>query len=506
MRVPSRWRHGWTLLLMASTMACAEDPEHVCSAADPWNTGEVGDACPSGPVDCRWDLGCHDASCGDCRDGSECRTLDGCLPDGSCGACTDTAHCVDGEVCRSGFCLPQSAPAWDLTVAPGDWEQLHVEWYLDTWFPCTLTVGDRVYDEGCDVRSYGATSRTYPKKSFRIRFPEDRDHPGYSRNITLRAEYNDRTYMRTFLGYETFRRLSDIPTPRTRHVMLSTNGEVYGLMLELEQTGGKFLESRGRDRYGSMYEAEHAPPFGALVPMPTHDDYAVYEEDVLYNKKTGDPDDHSDLIELVEEVLWQDYLDSGTSGPTHIERTAGAVDVDSQVTYLVIQAMLQNRDHVAANYHIALQRDESFTPTWEVYPYDLDTSFGCVFDEVDLNNICDELAHDVWWLNGVIPEGQTAGAPTELWANLLIHLVLGETTCQERFNERLCGRLAGEYWNERLPDLILALQETLADSVAADPNDLNDGLDDFDASIAGLQSFLVERQAYLESQLECGVD
>ena len=57
-----------------------------------------------------------------------------------------------------------------------------------------------------------------------------------------------------------------------------------------------------------------------------------------------------------------------------------------------------------------------------------------------------------------------------------------------------------------MPDLILALQETLADSVAADPNDLNDGLDDFDASIAGLQSFLVERQAYLESQLECGVD
>jgi len=242
------------------------------------------------------------------------------------------------------------------------------------------------------------------------------------------------------------------------------------------------------------------------MPMPSPDEYQVYDDDVVYNKKAGDEDDYSDLIELIEDVLWADYLDSGTSGPTSIERTAEVVDVDSQMTYLAIQAMLQNRDHVAANYHISLQRSATYEPMWEVYPYDLDTSFGCVFDEVDLNNICDDLTHDIWWLNGLVPDGTMAGHPTELWANLLIHLVLAEPDCQANFNARLCERLDGEYWNERLPDLATALQQTLSASVEVDPNDLNDDLEDFDEAVVGFQAFLDDRRDHLQEQLGCSVE
>ena len=501
MRVPSALPLA---LLLSLFVACDGDDGGLGVCTSEENLGAAyGEPCPSGPGDCLWGLGCASGVCGGCTSSVDCPALEACLPDGSCGPCTESFQCGDGLTCRGGACLPQEVPTWELTVDDEDWQSLHELWWEDDYFPCALTVGDVVYDVGCEVRPYGSTSRVYPKKSLRIRFPEDHDHPGYSRKITLRAEYNDPTYLRTYLGYESFRRLSAIPTPRTRHVRLLVNGEVYGLMLEMERTGGKFLEHNGRDRNGSTYEAEHAPPHGALMPMPSAEEYAVFDDDVLYNKKTGDPDDYSDLIELIEDVLWPDYLDSGTSGPTVLDRTAGAVDVDAQVTYLAVMALLQNRDHVAANYHISLQRDEQFEPQWEVYPYDVDTTFGCVYDEVDLNNICDDLVHDVWWLNGVIPEGTQAGYPDPLWANLLIHLVLGHTDCRAAFDQRLCDKLAGAYWTDRLPDLAVGLAETLRPAVEEDPNDLNEGLDDFDVAVDGLLAFLDDRAGYLGEQLGC---
>ncbi len=501
MRVPAALI---TLLLLSGLVACDGDAEDagVCAGVEDLGAA-YGEPCPSGPVDCLWGLACASGVCVGCESSAECRELEACLPDGSCGPCTESFQCGDGLTCRGGACLPLEVPTWELTVDDEDWQTLHEAWWEDDYFPCTLTVGDAVYDEGCEVRPYGSTSRVYPKKSLRIRFPEDFDHPGYSRKITLRAEYNDPTYLRTYLGYESFRRLSAIPTPRTRHVRLLVNGEVYGLMLEMERTGGRFLELHGRDRNGSTYEAEHAPPHGALMPMPSAEEYAVFDDDVLYNKKTGDPDDYSDLIELIEDVLWLDYVDSGTSGPTVLDRTAGAVDVDAQVTYLAIMALLQNRDHVAANYHISLQRDEQFGPQWEVYPYDVDTTFGCVYDEVDLNNICDDLVFDVWWLNGVIPEGTQAGYPDPLWANLLIHLVLGHPHCQAAFDQRLCEKLAGEYWTDRLPDMAAGLAETVRPVVEEDPNDLNEGAADFDVAVDGFLVFVDDRASYLSEQLGC---
>lgn len=501
MRVPAA---VLSLILLTALVACDEEvvADGVCTGSEDLG-GEAGDICPGGPVDCRWGLACASGRCGSCDTTADCRDLEACLPDGSCGPCSESFQCAQGHTCRGGACLPEEVPSWELTVDDEDWQTLHESWWEDDYFPCTLTVGDTVYADGCEVRPYGSTSRVYPKKSLRIRFPEDGAHPGYSRKITLRAEYNDPTHMRTYLGYESFRRLSAIPTPRTRHVRLRVNGEVYGLMLEMERTGGKFLEAHGRDRDGSTYEAEHAPPHGALMPMPSAEEYAVFDDDVLYNKKTGDPDDYSDLIALIEDVLWLDYLDSGTSGPTSLERTAEAVDVDAQVTYLAVMALLQNRDHVAANYHISLQRDARFEPIWEVYPFDLDTTFGCVYDEVDQNNVCDELVHDVWWLNGMIPEGTQAGYPEPLWANLLIHLVLGHDECRARFDERLCAKLGGDYWTQRLPGLIDGLAETLRPAVDGDPNDLNEDVAEFDAAVEDLAAFVDDRADYLRSQLGC---
>jgi hypothetical protein len=500
-------RTVWMLLgAMLFLVGCQCDTEPVelgqCGTTPGWTQVGEGASCPSGPRDCEHDLACVEGVCGSCSDSSECRDGLACGVDGTCGSCTTSAECSDGDTCREGFCMTP-VPTWDLALAGEDWSRIHEIPYEDDWYPCVLTAGGVEYADGCEVRSYGSTARTYPKLSLRIRFPEDFDHPGYARKITLRAEYNDPTFLRNHLGYESFRQLMTIPTPRTRFINLTVNDSVYGLFVELERPGGKWLALNDRNRDQSLYEAEHSPVQGGLMPMASLAEYEVLDGREMYNKKTGDKDDISDLASLIEDTMWMDFLDSPSRQETSIERTAAAVEVDSVATYLSIMAMIQNRDHVASNYNISFQRDPTGAPKWEVYPLDLDTSFGCVFNPDRGNNICDSLQSDVWWLSGVAPYEGDVGLPATSWMNLLYHLVLNEPSCSAAFNARICAALAGPYWNEELPRLIQATAQTIRPFVEADPNDLNSSVAEFDAAVTGMLDFLPDRQAYLESSLGC---
>jgi hypothetical protein len=526
-------RHHTRLLVLGllMTTSCATSEER-CAEPTPFPKGVAGMTCTAGPTDCEPGLACRgwtgepdaDAGvCGACTAAIECPELDGCQADGVCGRCESNDQCRDGEACREGFCLPETVSSWNLELDPEDWQTLTDDWYSDYYFDCTLTVGDEVYDEGCEVRPYGSTSRRYPKKSLRIRFPEGADHPGYSRKITLRAEYNDPTYMRTFLAYETFRRLTPLPTPRTRFVELSVNGDTYGLMLELERNGGRFLELNGRDRDLPMFEAERAPPWGGMMPMECSDHYEFYNSKELYNQKSGAEGDVAYLQQFIEEVLWQDWLDSQDRVGTSLERTRQVMDIDAHVSYLAVHGLIQNRDHVAANYHVALQSQGywagHFTPGgvgelendrlwWEVYPYDLDTSFGCIYDEVNVDNICDDIQTEIWWLGGMFPDDEPIGYPHEQWGNLLAHLVLDNADCRNVFNHRLHDYTQSPWWNEELPTLVAALRQTLRGPVSRDPNDLNTSSDlsDWDADILDLLHFVPARATYLQTcvDAECG--
>ncbi len=481
----------------------APDPDLLCGDTPQWMFEEAGGACPAGPTDCAAELGCVDDVCTSCTEARDCTKTFACLPDGTCGACTASSQCRGGETCRSGFCMPEEVPIWDLQTTAGDWEAVHEDPYHDFFYDCTLTVDGVEYADGCQYRSYGSTARTWPKLSLRIRFPEDFEHPGYSRKITLRSEYNDPTYMRNRLAYETYRNLMRIPVPRTRHVLLRVNGEIYGLFLEFERPGGKWLERNDRNREQSLYEAEHSPIQGGLMPMPDHASYVTIDDDIMYNKKAGDPDDYSDLIELIEETLWGDFQASPSRSSTVLDQTATRVDVDTHASYLAVMAILQNRDHVASNYNISWQHNSYGQPAWEVYPLDLDTSFGCVYNPTAGNNHCWDLQSDVWWLNGVAPLEGNVGWPEPVWMNQLIHLTLNQPQCLAAFNGRICRYLESGWWNEELPRLVAATAETIRPAVAQDPNDLVTNMSQFDDTVEELLGFLQDRRAYLESQLAC---
>jgi len=170
------------------------------------------------------------------------------------------------------------------------------------------------------------------------------------RKINLRAEYNDPTFMRTWLGYETFRRLTRTPVPRADFVDVRINGERYGLMLEVERLGGKFLEDNGRDREAPMYEAQQDWPSGALTDLPDDEAWRY-----VWSKKTGDPDDYSDIQSFVNEAIGADLADSPSLRDTCVDRTSLAMDMEAYVDYLAVMALIQNNDHVTNNFYVSLQ-------------------------------------------------------------------------------------------------------------------------------------------------------
>jgi len=393
--------------------------------------------------------------------------------------------------------MPEALPVWDLELDPGDWEEVLDQPESDLYIPCSLTADGVTYGEGAELRLRGGSTRSLPKKSLRIRFPEDADHPGYARKINLRAEYNDPSFLRTFLGLEAFRRTTSLPTPRARHLELYINGEYYGVMVETERIGGKFLELRGRDRERSMYEAADVDDEGALTPNDDRDEYPL-----IYEKKAGDDGDYADLITLIEDVIYEDYREHREGGAGIATRTTAALHVEAYLRYLALMAVLQSQDHVTNNFYFSHQALGGEEPRWEVYAADMDLTFGCRWDEANDNPLCDEFAYDGWWMNGWIPDDVEAGVDT-VWGNLMIDRVLRDPLLWPLYVHHVCELVSGEAWNEDMPRLIDAVGETIAGAAGADPNDLSELPAEIQAAQDEVRSFLSLRREYLATELGC---
>jgi len=444
---------------------------------------------------CPQNTACHDGFCGDCADASECRKLEACLPDGSCGVCTDVSQCRDAKACLHGFCMPDAIIEADIAMSEADFTEMHEYAYEDKWYDCSMTVDGTAYGVGEKLRVLGSYSLSFPKRSFRITFPEDVDNPGYSRKMNYKAEWGDFTFMRSFISYHLFRTLTTIPTPRTRYVKLDINDVYYGLMLEVERIGESFLEENGRDRDRSMYEAAAPYDYGALVKMLGDELYSDY-----YEKPAGaDESDFSDLADFLENTLWPDYLDSGTGRPTLTTRTRQTVDLDSYIDYLAIIALIENPDVVTNNFYFSSQNNTG-SERWEFYPWDMDLTWGCRWTE-NLDELCVEPEADHWWLNGIAGNGFEIGSG-ECWCNLLTHLVLNDEELLERYKARICQYLDSDIWR-RLPDLAAALQEYLTEAVAADQRDRNPDISAWEPKVAELVTVMAGREEYLREEVGC---
>lgn len=152
------------------------------------------------------------------------------------------------------------------------------------------------------------------------------------------------------LGHEVFRRCG-VPAPETAFVRVYDNGSFRGLHLAIEQVNKTFLERRHRDGDGDLFKLVW---FGRGT---------VGQHEKKTNPLTG----HTNLLALLSAL----HSTRGDEQFAVIERN---FNVDEFARYFAACQLIGNWDGYHNNHF--LYDDLRATKRWEIYPWDLDKTFG----------------------------------------------------------------------------------------------------------------------------------
>jgi hypothetical protein len=262
-------------------------------------------------------------------------------------------------------------PIWEVEMAPVDWKAMIADPYDRTYYPATFKAEGQVF-AGSEIRLHGGASSEMPKKSFRVNLPKGQQLKSGERKLILRAEYVDKTMLRTRVSYEIYRATTWLPTPKSEYVHLRINGRYYGLMNHVQRIGGDFLQAWGLNPDGNLYESD--PPYelavepsGKLTPMAPE----LYAQ--VYAKQAGLTEDFNDLVAFIEGVLQLPKDDFAANIDQHLR-------VDDWLAYAAGMAVLQNHEHIRKNFY--LYRDPAAADDrWVFFPWDLDLTLGHLWTE-----------------------------------------------------------------------------------------------------------------------------
>lgn len=372
-------------------------------------------------------------------------------------------------------------PIWEFEIVPEEFEEILANPGERITKPGQLVVDGVTHQT--TVRVHGGASRDFPKKSLRFNLKESALASGEDKLI-VRAEYNDKSMLRTWLGYQYFRNGTMVPTPNTMFVHLRVNQRYYGLMQQVERIDKNFLKTHGLDKDGNLYEAD--PPIELSVPggnlLPLSSDEAYYRTYQWHNGIGA----WEDLIEFIEFTLQiPDNL-----FPLVV---AAEVNLDSYLSYLAMMALLQNHDHIRKNYYI--YRDPSGDDgRWMALPWDLDLTMGHLWSEVD----------DVLDQRIIVDADLFVGEynPERFgYFNQLTDRVLARPLLRQRFLENVAYMMEHVVTDEFLSSRLSYAKCLLAPDLLADKNKWADN-DEYLDRVQEITDFWTGRVAYIETVLK----
>ena len=205
------------------------------------------------------------------------------------------------------------------------------------------------------TRIRGGTARSWPKKSFKVEFPEDhhcRFDPDLPRvdELNLNATYTDKSYVRSILTTE-LHQGSGTPSPITFPLRVHQNGEFYSVALFVEQCDRDFLRRNDLDPDGAYYKAH---------PGSTYTSAGSFEKKTRRQENRDDVTDFIAGLRLKGKELENFLMDN--------------VDIPAQVNFMAGVAITQNIDNSDKNHY--LYRDTEASGEWFMTPWDLDLTFG----------------------------------------------------------------------------------------------------------------------------------
>jgi spore coat protein H len=205
------------------------------------------------------------------------------------------------------------------------------------------------------MRVRGDSSRKYPKKSLKIKF-DSLQIEGLPKVINLNAEYEDKTYVRQYLSSKLMQQSGQMCFS-AEHVKVLLNGKFLGLYLQIENMDKAFLKRNNLSPKGNLYKATKD---GACLSI--FDNF-----DEKWEKKTNKKSDHSDLLQLIEDINYK-------PNDEFEEFIRESFNYDEFVNMLALNMFMSNNSTYYHNYY--LYHDLYNTGKWTLLPWDMDKTLS----------------------------------------------------------------------------------------------------------------------------------
>jgi spore coat protein H len=336
-------------------------------------------------------------------------------------------------------------------------------------YPATFVADGEVY-ERVRVRYRGDWARSWPKKSLKVFFRDDKLFNGHG-CVNLNSAWRDPAFVREPLAYHVYAACG-VPALRSRMVRLDLNGQFHGLYVEVEEPKKAFL---------SRFNLRGASVFKALSRAGDADERDLGNEESYrqcYERETRKAEGYGDLQRFCQEL---------ERAPSTLDFFARRVDVEEYINYLAATVLVQNWDCYTKNHYLVY--DGRGSQKWFVVPWDLDRTFGDRWDRT------------FGYAQLPVLDG-TRQSPGFIGWNRLADRSLSEPALRARFLDRLEELLRKEFTAEKLFAVLDRLESEIAPEAALDrrrwPGGTRQSLPE---GIAQVKRYIEDRRAYLAREL-----
>ena len=366
--------------------------------------------------------------------------------------------------------LQSKIPIYWLFLGEDDYRDLLRNPQSNNFKKGTVAIGGRAYDN-VGIRFRGQWARSWPKKSWKLRFNKDNYFNG-RRTVNLNSAYHDRAYIREYLCYR-FYREAGTRACNAEMVHLRLNGEFYGLEVDVEQVNEQFLERNELDSDGNLYKSKQG---GDLRPLGSESRYHG-----PFEKKTNEHEDWNDLKALA------DGLAETPSGGMYVFLEQN-VPVDEILRYWAATTILQNWDSIIKNHYVYHDTDD--TGLWHMFPWDLDRTWG--------EYASWQLGAEINILAGMRAHPPGFGLPSD-WSNRLIDAMLKQPSMLDRYYQHIRIMLRDVFTEDRINMWIDEQYENIRDLVDDDQRQwgTHGPWQPFRQEIENCKTFVRERRAFL---------
>ena len=232
--------------------------------------------------------------------------------------------------------------------------------------------GDTLEPVGFRLR--GNTSRTSPKKSFKIDINEYvRGQKLYGlEKLNVNGEHNDPAIIRSRLCWDLFEQ-AGVPGARTAYAALYINNQYYGLYVIVEHYDENFILDRFGNNDGNLYKCLYPAPLTWRGP-----DQAAYKFPRNSRERAYDLEIHEEQDDYTDLVSFINFLNN-TSDADFARELEARFNVRAFLKYLAHNTLLGSWDdywYLQNNYYLY---HNTATDKFEFIPYDYDNTYGIDF-------------------------------------------------------------------------------------------------------------------------------